>query len=462
MNLSAGALAQSTSVPPAGRIWTNTSCLSGFTSASPAFASSDLSLSRVVTPRGRRSPRVTVIVNACDCMQQAGSAKSVRPLRWSARQLPQISGGGGTGPVPRVVVVVEVAPGVVVVVGAGVVLEVVVGRPAVVVEVVDDAGVVVVDAPGALVDVVVLTGALEVVVVRGAAVVVVVCRVVVVAAGQPALKIRDLHEGWSFPCFTSSLVTWAAQLTYAPWLRAGQHWVCAAASASGTPRPLHAAAKPRSEAPRRTARARKPASPIRVPMKSPIRGVGGASFVSPGSWRAVRRGCSYARMRSDATSPRTPSARPVFPSPSCWSATRSISVVSLTVQGYFERWVAGKVPPEVRRAQANDYCRHMKGYVLPVLGDMPLEAVMARDILGLRTELRQRGLSLKYVKNILAGSFKAMLRDARLIDHALAADPFEGVTWPRVEVPEADPFTPEERQRILAWFRDKRFSFNAG
>jgi len=174
-------------------------------------------------------------------------------------------------------VVVEVAPGVVVVVGAGVVLEVVVGPPAIVVEVVDDAGAVVVDAPGALVDVVVLTGALEVVVVRGAAVVVVVCRVVVVAAGQPALKIRDLHEGWSFPCFTSSLVKWAAQLTYAPWLRAGQHWACAAASASGTPRPLHAAAKPRSEAPRRTARARKPACPIRVPMRSPIRGVGGAA-----------------------------------------------------------------------------------------------------------------------------------------------------------------------------------------
>src|SRR5438034_9102288 len=279
MNLSVGALAQSTSVPPAGRIWTNTSCLSGFTSASPTFASSDLSLSRVVAPRGRRSPRVTVIVNACDCMQQAGSSKSVRPLPSSSMQLPQKSRGAGTGPVPSVVVVVEVAPGVVVVVGAGVVLEVVVGPPALVVEVVDDAGVVVVvDATGALVDVVVLTGVLEVVVVRGAAVV-----VVVVAARQPAVKIRDLHEAWSFPCFTSSLVTWAAQLTYAPWLRAGQHWACAAASPSGTPRPLHAAAKPRSEAPRRTARARKPASPIRVPMKSPIRGVGGVSFVSPGS-----------------------------------------------------------------------------------------------------------------------------------------------------------------------------------
>src|SRR5438094_6161691 len=156
MNLSAGALAQRTSTPPAGRIWTNTSCLSGFTSASPAFASSDLSLSRVVTPRGRRSPRVTVIVNACDCMQQAGSSKSVRPLPSSSMQLPQISRGGGTGPVPRVVVVVEVAPGVVVVVGAGVVLEVVVGPRAVAGRVGDDAGGGVVEEHGALPDEVVV------------------------------------------------------------------------------------------------------------------------------------------------------------------------------------------------------------------------------------------------------------------------------------------------------------------
>src|SRR5438132_819211 len=164
MNLSAGALAHSTSVPPSGRIWTNTSCLSGFTSASPTFASSDLSLSRVVAPRGRRSPRVTVIVNACDCTQQAGSSKSVRPLPSSSMQLPQISRGAGTGPVPSVEVVVEVAPGVVVVVGAGGVLVVVVAAPGVVVEVVDEAGVVVVDATGALVVVVVLGRVLEVVV----------------------------------------------------------------------------------------------------------------------------------------------------------------------------------------------------------------------------------------------------------------------------------------------------------
>ena len=136
--------------------------------------------------------------------------------------------------------------------------------------------------------------------------------------------------------------------------------------------------------------------------------------------------------------------------------------VAPTVASYFEQWIVDKVPPEVRRAQAKDYRRHLRGYVLPTLGERPLVELGPRDILGLRAELRQRGLSLKFVKNILAGSLKAMCRDARRIDHVLAHDPFEGVTWPRVELPAPDPFTAEERRRILAWFRDKRFGFHPG
>jgi hypothetical protein len=51
--------------------------------------------------------------------------------------------------------------------------------------------------------------------------------------------------------------------------------------------------------------------------------------------------------------------------------------------------------------------------VLPRLGEIPLADLTAGDILGLRAELLQRELSLKYVKNILAGSFRAMVREAR-------------------------------------------------
>ena len=82
-----------------------------------------------------------------------------------------------------------------------------------------------------------------------------------------------------------------------------------------------------------------------------------------------------------------------------------------------------------------------------------LAELSPRDILGLRAQLLQRGLSLKYVKNILGGSFKAMIRDAREIDRVLMLDPFVGVRWGRVPVPGPEPFTAEERSRILTWFK---------
>jgi hypothetical protein len=143
---------------------------------------------------------------------------------------------------PRVLVVVD--PGeVVVVLAPGMVEDVVVVAASVVV-VVD--GEVVVVVGWCVVDVVVL--ALMVVdVVVGACVVDVVvvgaCVVVVVvgAGPQPALKMRTLQLAWSFPAATKSLVTCAAQLTYAPWFRAGQHCARVAASASGTPLPSQAA-----------------------------------------------------------------------------------------------------------------------------------------------------------------------------------------------------------------------------
>jgi integrase len=133
-----------------------------------------------------------------------------------------------------------------------------------------------------------------------------------------------------------------------------------------------------------------------------------------------------------------------------------------TVAGYFDLWVADKLPPMVRKAQARDYRRHIGGYVLSRLGATPVAELTPRDILGLRAELLQRGLSLKYVKNILAGSFKAMIRDAREIDGLLERDPFLGVRWGRVQVAGPEPFTAGEVRGITHWFSTKRFGLHSG
>ena len=66
-------------------------------------------------------------------------------------------------------------------------------------------------------------------------------------------------------------------------------------------------------------------------------------------------------------------------------------------------------------------------------------------------------LSLKTVKNIVAGTFRAMLRDAQ-IDGVIKRSPFEDLPrkgwWPEIDTPPPNPFTDEQRQKICQWFYD--------
>ena len=48
-----------------------------------------------------------------------------------------------------------------------------------------------------------------------------------------------------------------------------------------------------------------------------------------------------------------------------------------------------------------------------------------------------------------------MMRDARAVDQLIDRDPFTGLIWPRMPKRPADPFTEEERDKILRWFRKK-------
>jgi len=143
-----------------------------------------------------------------------------------------------------------------------------------------------------------------------------------------------------------------------------------------------------------------------------------------------------------------------------------------TVAAYFLEWIATAVPPLVRKAQARDYRRHIKGYVLPALGRHVMADVTPRDARELQLTLmtrgrrvragdEARGLSVKYARNILSSSARAMFQQA-LVDGLIAANPFVGLKWPEWEIPEANPFTAEERDRILVWFTQKRFGFRPG
>jgi hypothetical protein len=158
----------------------------------------------------------------------------------------------------------------------------------------------------------------------------------------------------------------------------------------------------------------------------------------------------------------------------------------------------------VRPAQARDYRRHIEGYVLPHLGNVPIPTLLPRDLTALQDVLlnqpisgyglarlqmgrealaqrnaeiatakkRRRGgkyvveeadadgvprLSTKYVRNIIIGSFRAMLRDAAGIDRIplqlslpeLCVGLKSGWGHEDEHEPDPDPFAPEERDAIL-------------
>jgi integrase len=141
-----------------------------------------------------------------------------------------------------------------------------------------------------------------------------------------------------------------------------------------------------------------------------------------------------------------------------------------TVRGYYETWIAEQTPL-VDPALAHSYRGHFNRYILPTLGDLPLESLRPKDMRGLQADLLARKvlprkkqkptgktLAVKTVKNVIVGSFAAFIRQARG-DELVACDLFAGLKWPRVEHPEPDPFTLEEVRRICEWFRDHRFGF---
>jgi integrase len=150
-----------------------------------------------------------------------------------------------------------------------------------------------------------------------------------------------------------------------------------------------------------------------------------------------------------------------------------------TVGSYFARWIVLQVPPLVRPAQARDHRRHLRGYVLERLGEIPLSMLTPSDLRGLQSELltsgrpqvvgapepsrgtpsRREPLSVKTVRNILGGSFRAMLRQARkdgLLTRERLADLMD-LEWPTYAPPEPDPFTADERARIIGWFATRTF-----
>jgi len=128
-----------------------------------------------------------------------------------------------------------------------------------------------------------------------------------------------------------------------------------------------------------------------------------------------------------------------------------------TVRSYYRRWIVEQTPL-VRKALARDYRRHLEGYVLATLGELYLADLKPSDVRALQADLLTRGLSVKTVKNIISGSLRAMIGQATA-DELVTRAVFAGLKWPEWTPPEPDPFTADERSRIVEWFARARFGF---
>lgn len=125
---------------------------------------------------------------------------------------------------------------------------------------------------------------------------------------------------------------------------------------------------------------------------------------------------------------------------------------SPTVKEYYETWIQTKSEPLVRRATIRDYRQHFTCYVLPSLSALKITGISVDTLTNFRALLLQHGMSLKTARNVIDGSFRAMWRDAKLEGLVSGDDPFKQLKWPRIQREKPDPFSVDERDRIIAWF----------
>ncbi len=129
-----------------------------------------------------------------------------------------------------------------------------------------------------------------------------------------------------------------------------------------------------------------------------------------------------------------------------------------TVAKYFAEWIAWKEGERVRLSRLRDYGNHFERYILPILGEEPLEELSLPHLRDLQQALRRRALAEKTIKNVILGSLKALVRDARRDGYAVSVA-FADLEWTEIVEEDPDPFDADERDRILEYFRRKTFKF---
>lgn len=136
--------------------------------------------------------------------------------------------------------------------------------------------------------------------------------------------------------------------------------------------------------------------------------------------------------------------------------------LNMTVGGFVDEWL----PMLTKRRMRKSYIDKSKWYadavILPYwknvrLADVDAAALEDFQIFVLsRTKANGETIATKTAKNIVVGHFGAIIRDARKRYRLPERDPMEFLSWQTEQMEDPDPFTREERDQIIAFFRDRR------
>jgi integrase len=156
-----------------------------------------------------------------------------------------------------------------------------------------------------------------------------------------------------------------------------------------------------------------------------------------------------------------------FPDGSLVSRFRPQSVVCkpprISVRDFFHTWANGDAPrrPVTIKWRTNRLSL-IRTHVLPQLGDLRIDEIAPRHIAELQLRLRDRALAPGTIDAVIQSALRGMLRDAelagyrtpeirKLYDRRFIVRQDRGR-----ETSEIDPFTDEERDRIIEWFLRNR------
>ena len=132
-----------------------------------------------------------------------------------------------------------------------------------------------------------------------------------------------------------------------------------------------------------------------------------------------------------------------------------------TIRQYYTEWISAKIPPLVKKSRARKYRSHFEVHILPFQGDVDLRAYGMADIRKILVDLvDNKKLGVKSAKNVLNASLRAFFRDAKA-EGLIERNPFDDLPrnwWPKTVSPEPDPFSEEERDRVLDYFFKKHWA----